>query len=100
MRVVQRLVRTEQSTPTEAKASGAMAKGKISVQHDPIHTNVAALQQITVALTQRICMTHASEVGHGLWRLTGRGIFGIIVPLVAPQGATLSERILGKSAVL
>jgi hypothetical protein len=45
-------------------------------------------------------MTHTSEVGQGLRSLTIQGIFGIIVLLVAPHGATLSERILGKSAVL
>ena len=73
MRVVQRLVLTERLTPLEAKAPGAMAKGKTSVQLHPIHTIVAALQQITGAFT---------------------------VPPVAPQGATFSERILGKSVVL
>lgn len=44
MRVVQRLVLTERVTQPEAKAFGAMAKGKISVQNDPMHTIVPALQ--------------------------------------------------------
>jgi hypothetical protein len=44
-------------------------------------------------------MTYTSEVGHGLQSLTGQGTFGISVPPVAPQGATFSERGLGKKVV-
>jgi hypothetical protein len=52
--VVQRLLRSGQGLPPHPEATGAMPYPEKSIQYDPIHTIVAAGQQVRIPITQRI----------------------------------------------
>ena len=76
VRVVQLLVVTMQAPPPGPEPARVVAQRVVGVEHDPIHTVVAAVEKIAVAL--------AEPVGH-----PGR------FPSAAPPGATDSEQRLG-----
>jgi hypothetical protein len=77
MRVVELLVIAVQLSPPGPEPARVVTQRVVGVEHDPIHTVIAAVEQIAVPFTEPV-------LGH-----PGR------FPSAAPSGATDSEQRLG-----